>query len=188
MELQDSIVTPGLNVMTLTVDTLCALKANGNFVGMYNININGTLEDGIIADANLTISKTATVKLDVRNFTDNYEKIEVPGDLIVDSANLEITVTAPIRTNGDQIALLTASNPDIRFKTVTVNGVVIVSNGGTTGIKDTYAGKEIKAIKYFDLFGRLIKEPTQRGIFIVIKQTTYTDGTIRTEKTIFNRK
>ncbi|MBN2613389.1 MAG: hypothetical protein JXB00_17680 [Bacteroidales bacterium] len=212
--LNDSIVAPALNAMTLTVDSASTLKANDNFIGMYDININGILEDGLKAGANLNISKTAIVKLDITNFTDAYEKIVAAGDLKADSAILEITVANAPSTIGSTVQLFTSSNSDIRFKTVTVNGEAIISNGEAvpgkdyiwvysqddeiftgelqygvyTGLKDNFAGKEIKDIKYFDLTGRPVAEPDEFYHGILIKQIIYVDGTVNTEKTFINRK
>jgi len=60
---------------------------------------------------------------------------------------------------------------------------IIVTSGDNTGISSVNADKPIKSMEYFDLFGKKVMDANQKNA-VLIKKTTYTDGTVSSDKII----
>ena len=60
---------------------------------------------------------------------------------------------------------------------------IIVTSNSESGIPSVNADKPVKSAEYFDILGRKVVDTNQKNV-VLIKKTTYTDGTTSTEKVI----
>ncbi len=68
------------------------------------------------------------------------------------------------------------------YKGMSKNYELNVNYTGTSGVDESFAGKEIKSTQLIDLQGRTVVEP-EAGVVYIVK-TVYTDGTMKIEKKI----
>jgi hypothetical protein len=185
----------------IEVDSIGTLKGVGSnaFIGANDVIVNngGTLAGTLTLANNLSLTD-ATVKLYVTDTQGAYDKITVPGDLIIlplKSVNtLKITVAKA--TAGDKIKLIDTPNGlQGEFEQIIINDKDIserpftwdAETGELTATADFVKIDEVDAIKtvqsvsYYNLTGSKVTKDT---LGFIIRKITYTDGSTKTEKTL----
>lgn len=80
---------------------------------------------------------------------------------------------------GDATTLYLFCNAAINVYRITVTG----GEGGGNGISTVNAEKQIRSVAYFDTLGRKVADTNQKNV-VLIKKTTYTDGSTSCDKVI----
>lgn len=214
LQLRDSIITPSVNQVTLTVDTLGVLKTGNSFVGAYNTVANGIVEGGgEFIYFSMTDSLHSVLKLKINSFVDgNFEVLKTRGDIVIRKGVIDITVGSVPSQNMVITILKSDGNYDINLAStrVLVNGVDITANKadseipansvglyyfdpelgvlgflkGTVGLGNNVVSKEVKSIEYFNALGQKV---SKNSVGYSVEKVTYTDGSFKTLK-VFNQK
>lgn len=214
LQLHDSITTPTVNQLTLTIDTLGVLKTGNTFVGAYNTISSGLVEGGgEFIYFSMTDSLHSVLKLKVNSFVDgNFEVLKTRGDIVIKKGVIDITVGTAPAANGAITILKSESNYDISLAStrVLVNGVDITANTaeteipanspglyyfdaeqgilgflkGTVGLGNNVVSKEVKNVEYYNALGQKV---SKNSVGYSVQKTTYTDGSVKTIK-VFNQR
>lgn len=211
----DSIIAPAVSQLTLTVDTTGILKTNNVAIGAYNVIVSGVVEGGASYSNSFSlVDSVAVLKLKGTSFNEGeYDVIKALGDIIITAGTIDITmVNSP--SENKEIKILDAGNYDIldnmdKIK-VLVNHVDITANtadtevpenvsgvyyfdpetgvlgflkGSLTGLDKNVNTKVIKSVEYFNVLGQKVYHNNDG---YSIQKTTYTDGSVKTEK-VFNK-
>jgi len=216
LELCDSLVAPAVNTVTLTVDAGGTLKTHGNYIGAYNVTVNGTVIGGAsYANSFSMVDPSAVLKLNVNSFADgDFDKITTEGDIIIKAGTIDFTVATP-GENTKIVILFSKSNYEILDGieqgkvTVLVNGEDITGNTasdeipagatgfyyfdpetGVLGYVGTYNGLPNvaveKVVKSIDYYNTLGQKVRENNSGVTLKKITYTDGSVQSTK-VFNR-
>lgn len=214
LQLHDSIITPAVNQLALTIDTLGVLKTNNVFVGAYSTISKGLVEGGgQFVSFSMTDSLHSVLKLKVNSFEDgNYEQLKTLGDVSIRKGVIDITVgTAPsenkvitiLKSDGNYDIDLTKTRVFVNGENITANTAAseIPANSvglyyfvpddgtlgflkGTVGLSKNVTSKEVKSIEYFNALGQKV---SKNHAGYGVQKVTYTDGTVKTSK-VFNRR
>jgi autotransporter-associated beta strand protein len=192
------------NTTLVNVRESATLKGAGGYLGANLVTVSG----GAAIAGKLTISNSldledgATVKMNVANFTNNYDVITVNGDVVL-YGNAVLDITVKSSTQGAKIQLFENNNLSaLTFTQILVNGEDITEytentsgakyvwlpetaellslvDKDDTGIDNIAASKIIKEVRYYDITG---KPATKNTNGFVIAKTIYSDGSAKSAK------